>query len=71
MNVIAAWRWLPETRTAEQRAASPPQRKPLWHAASEVLDWIEHMKPLLTKAAGRTNEAAPVETEFVIQGVMR
>ena len=37
MNVLAAWRWLPETRTAEQRAAAPPQRKPLWHAAYEVM----------------------------------
>lgn len=37
MNVMAAWRWLPETRTAAQRAAAPPQRKPLWHAAYEVV----------------------------------
>jgi multidrug resistance protein len=37
LNVLAAWRWLPETRTAEQRAATPVQRKPLWHAASAVL----------------------------------
>ncbi len=37
MNVIAAWRWLPETRTAAQRAAAPPQRRPLWHAAYEVV----------------------------------
>lgn len=36
LNVIAAWRWLPETRTAEQRAAAPAQRKPLWHAAVAV-----------------------------------
>ena len=35
-NVLAAWRWLPETRTAEQRAAAPVQRKPLWHAAVAV-----------------------------------
>jgi multidrug resistance protein len=37
INVIAAWRWLPETRTAEQRAATPVQRKPLWHAAAMVV----------------------------------
>src|SRR5512140_150562 len=36
LNVLAAWRWLPETRTAEQRAAAPAQRKPLWHAAVAV-----------------------------------
>jgi MFS family permease len=37
INVVAAWRWLPETRTREQRAAAPVQRKPVWHAAVAVL----------------------------------
>jgi multidrug resistance protein len=37
VNVMAAWRWLPETRTREQRAAAPVQRKPVWHAAVAVL----------------------------------
>ncbi len=37
INVLAAWRWLPETRTAAQRAAAPPPRKPVWHAALEAI----------------------------------
>lgn len=38
-----------------------------------VKDWIARMKPLLQQAQGGTNApgATPVETHFVIQGVMR
>lgn len=34
LNVIAAWKWLPESRDP---AAPPPRRRPVWHAAAEVL----------------------------------
>ncbi len=36
LNVIAAWKWLPESRRAEDRA-KPRPRKPIWHAAWIVL----------------------------------
>ncbi len=36
LNALAAWRWLPESRSAEDRAVPRP-RKPIWHAAYEVL----------------------------------
>lgn len=36
VNVAFAWRWLPESRQGERRAASSP-RKPLWHPAWLVL----------------------------------
>lgn len=36
LNALAAWRWLPESRSAEDRA-EPRPRKPIWHAAYEVL----------------------------------
>jgi MFS family permease len=36
LNAIAAWKWLPESRSAEARAVPRP-RKPVWHAAYEVL----------------------------------
>ena len=36
VNVAFAWRWLPESREGERRAASSP-RKPLWHPAWLVL----------------------------------
>jgi multidrug resistance protein len=34
LNVIAAWQWLPESRPAD---ATPRPRKPVWHAAWQVL----------------------------------
>lgn len=34
LNVIAAWKWLPESRPAD---ATPRPRKPVWHAAWHVL----------------------------------
>lgn len=34
LNVAAAWRWLPESRPAN---APPPRRRPVWHAAAEVV----------------------------------
>ncbi|HRP08081.1 MAG TPA: MFS transporter, partial [Gemmatimonadales bacterium] len=34
LNVLAAWRWLPESRRAD---ATPKERKPVWHAAVQVL----------------------------------
>jgi multidrug resistance protein len=34
LNVLAAWRWLPESRP---RDGSVPVRKPVWHAALNVL----------------------------------
>lgn len=36
LNVAFAWKWLPETRSAAARAASPA-RKPIWHAAWMVV----------------------------------
>jgi len=36
LNAIAAWKWLPESRSAADRAIPRP-RKPIWHAAYEVL----------------------------------
>jgi multidrug resistance protein len=36
LNVLAAWKWLPESRRAEDRA-TPKPRKPIWHAAWMVL----------------------------------
>lgn len=36
LNAVAAWRWLPESRSAADRAVPRP-RKPIWHAAYEVL----------------------------------
>ena len=36
MNVIAAWKWLPESRPAE-KLGQITQRKPVWHGALEVL----------------------------------
>jgi predicted MFS family arabinose efflux permease len=36
LNALAAWRWLPESRSAEDRAVPRP-RRPIWHAAYEVL----------------------------------
>lgn len=35
LNVLAAWRWLPESRPAAARA-NAPARKPVWHAAVRV-----------------------------------
>ncbi|HPF61662.1 MAG: MFS transporter [Gemmatimonadales bacterium] len=34
LNVLAAWRFLPESRRAD---ATPPRRRPVWHAAWEVV----------------------------------
>ncbi len=34
LNVIAAWKWLPESRDPN---APPPRRRPVWHAAVEVV----------------------------------
>lgn len=34
LNVIAAWKWLPESRRPD---AAPTKRKPVWHAATAVL----------------------------------
>lgn len=34
VNVLAAWKWLPESRRADAR---PTVRKPVWHAAVQVL----------------------------------
>src|SRR5512140_3920641 len=31
LNALFAWRWLPETRTAEERAAAPRSKRPVWH----------------------------------------
>ena len=36
LNVLAAWKWLPESRRAEDRA-TPKPRKPIWHAAWVVI----------------------------------
>ena len=36
LNVLAAWKWLPESRRPEDRAAPKP-RKPIWHAAWMVI----------------------------------
>jgi predicted MFS family arabinose efflux permease len=36
VNVIAAWRWLPESRAGVKDSATT-QRKPVWHAAWKVL----------------------------------
>lgn len=36
LNAVAAWRWLPESRSAAARAVPRP-RKPIWHATYEVL----------------------------------
>ena len=36
LNVFFAWKWLPESRSAAARAASPA-RKPIWHAAWMVV----------------------------------
>jgi len=36
LNAIAAWKWLPESRSAEDRAIVRP-RKPVWHATWLVL----------------------------------
>lgn len=36
LNVLAAWKWLPESRRVEDRA-TPKPRKPIWHAAWIVL----------------------------------
>jgi multidrug resistance protein len=33
-NVLAAWKWLPESRRPD---AAPPPRRPVWHAAAHVL----------------------------------
>ncbi len=34
LNVFAAWRWLPESRRHD---AAAPRRRPVWHAAAEVV----------------------------------
>lgn len=34
LNVLAAWKWLPESRDPD---GPPPRRRPVWHAASEVM----------------------------------
>ncbi|MES2306603.1 MAG: MFS transporter [Gemmatimonadota bacterium] len=36
LNVLAAWKWLPESRPAE-KLGQVTQRKPVWHGAWEVL----------------------------------
>ena len=36
LNVLAAWKWLPESRPAE-KLGQVTQRKPVWHGAYEVL----------------------------------
>jgi len=36
LNVMAAWKWLPESRPAE-KLGQITQRKPVWHGALEVL----------------------------------
>ncbi len=36
LNALAAWKWLPESRSPEDRA-TPKQRKPIWHAAWMVV----------------------------------
>lgn len=39
-NVVFAWKWLPETRSAEERAAGP-KKKPAWHSV-----WLMARHPL-------------------------
>lgn len=34
INIVFAWRWLPESKRTD---GPPPRRKPVWHAAWEVL----------------------------------
>lgn len=34
INVVAAWKWLPESRDPN---SPPPRRRPVWHAAAEVV----------------------------------
>ncbi len=43
LNVLAAWRWLPESR--RPRTGAQPKRKPVWHAA-----WIALRHPSSTAA---------------------
>jgi multidrug resistance protein len=40
LNALFAWRWLPETRSAEERAATPRSKRPVWHAA-----WVVFRHP--------------------------
>lgn len=37
VNVFFAWRWLPESRTAEERSASRRDASPVWHTVWQVL----------------------------------
>ena len=37
LNVFFAWRWLPESRSAEERSASRGETNPVWHTVWEVL----------------------------------
>ncbi|HET9065392.1 MAG TPA: MFS transporter [Gemmatimonadales bacterium] len=48
-NVIAAWRWLPESRRAD---VVPPPRRPVWHAAWEVVRTPKGAAPRLVLIYG-------------------
>jgi multidrug resistance protein len=37
LNVFFAWRWLPETRSIDERSASRGEASPVWHTVWEVL----------------------------------
>jgi MFS family permease len=37
LNVFFAWRWLPESRSAEERSASRREVTPVWHTVWEML----------------------------------
>lgn len=37
VNVGFAWRWLPESRQPTPSGGTPRQKRPVWHAAAEVL----------------------------------
>lgn len=37
INALCAWKWLPESKTPLPPGEEPPPRKPVWHAAAQVV----------------------------------
>jgi len=75
LNVFFAWRWLPESRTAEERAASRREATPVWHTVWAMLRhplrpvasliWV-YAAGMLAFAATTSVVALYLEAEFAI-----
>jgi MFS family permease len=75
LNVFFAWRWLPESRTAEERSASRREATPVWHTVWAMLRhplqpvasliWV-YAAGMLAFAATTSVVALYLEAEFAI-----